>query len=457
MSIAQQISTGLETPQPARKPPQEKYDPALSSSASIEEIHDARVSRSWIRLIGLALLAFLVWACLAPVPEMTSGFGEIAPAESSQHVQHLEGGQVAEIFVKEGDRVERGQPIMRLNDLSVRAELAKALSKAEGIRLEIERRTSGSSDTFSVLDGPLRLRGISGSQQAAAVADEALQDAQIEVAQADVQLRRADLSSLNEREAYAQQELDIVSEQLVEFEKAVETVGAAKNQRDKIARDKIQLENTLLQIRAQRASGEAALAQAEAHVRELQAGFRQASEAAVADLEIEGASADELVRQLQDRVDRTLITAPDTGRILGLIASNPGQVITPGQQIATLIPEGKPTLVDVEIPADQIGFIAVGMAAHVKVLTFDYTRFGTIPATVASISASSLKRDDARAAPYFQVRLALDPQSVNHLPADRPLQPGMSVMADIKLGEKSVMSFLLKPLRSLSDRALTQQ
>ena len=96
------------------------------------------------------------------------------------------------------------------------------------------------------------------------------------------------------------------------------------------------------------------------------------------------------------------------------------------------------------------------MAANVKVLTFDYTRFGSIPATVTGVSASSL-RHDPKSPPYFLVRLALDPDSLSHLALDRPIHSGMSVVGDIKLGEKSVLSFLLKPLRSLSDRALTQQ
>ena len=456
MNVISQFTRGIVGNPPAAKTPTEQHDPTLASSASIEEIHDARISRSWIRLISLGLLTFLVWASFAPVPEMTSGFGEIVPAEQSQNIQHLEGGQIAEIFVREGDRVAAGQALMRLDDLSARAELAKATSRAEGIRLEIARRSIRSSEPVSVLDGPLRLRGIAGSQQAAALADEALQSAQIEVAQADVEVRRADLSSLAEREAITLQELEIVARQLADFERAIETVGASRSQRDKIARDKLQLENALLGIRTQRAMGTAALEQAEAHVRELSAGFRQAAETAVAELEIQAASAMELVTQLQDRLDRTLIVAPDTGRILGLTANNPGQVIAPGQQIATLIPEGRPTLAEIEIPADQIGFVSVGMEANVKVLTFDYTRFGSIPATVAGISASSLKRD-TKTPPVYVVRLALDPASVEQLAAGRPLQPGMSIVADVKLGEKSVMSFLLKPLRSLSDRALTQQ
>ncbi|MGV8855168.1 MAG: HlyD family type I secretion periplasmic adaptor subunit [Devosia sp.] len=456
MSISSLSARAWPGRRAAREGQQDGRELAMASSASIEEIHDAGVARSAIRLVSLGLIAFLVWASFAPVPEIATGFGEIVPVEQNQNIQHLEGGIVAQIFVKEGERVERGQPILRLDDLAPKAELAKATSHAEGIRLEIERRAANRQNPVSVLDGPLQLRGPAGTEQPAALADEAFRKAQIEVALAEVEVRKADLSSLAQRQENASGELAIIARQLAAFDNAVKTVGAASNQRDNIAREKIQLENAVLTSGSQRATAQAALLQAQAHVHELQAGFRQAAEAEIADFQVQAASAQELVTQLQDRVDRTLILAPQTGRVLGLVANNPGQVITPGEQIATLIPEGQPTLAEVEIPADQIGFVSLGMAANVKVLTFDYTRFGSMPATVTSISASSLKHDP-KSAPYFLVRLALDPASLAHLSLDRPIHSGMSVVGDIKLGEKSVLSFLLKPLRSLSDRALTQQ
>lgn len=431
-------------------------DQTISSSATIEEIHDASISRTAIRLVCVGLAAFILWANIAPVAEIATGTGAIVPIGQAQNIQHLEGGIVAEVLVREGDRVERGQPIIRLDDLASRAELAKATAREEGIRLEIERRAANRTNTDSVFSDTSPLRGIIGSQQAAALADDAMQKAQIAVAQAEVETRRAELSALSQREVKSREELLILERQFASYETAFKAGAVSRNERDRIARDKIQLEGVLLTIGGQRTAGEAALAQSEAHVQELWAGFLQTAEAAIADLEIEAANARELVAQLRDRVARIVIVAPDTGRILSLAVHNPGQVITPGEQIAQLIPEGQTALAEVEIPADQIGFISPGMDANVKVLTFDYTRFGSIPAKVVSISASSLKHDE-RSAPYFSVRLELDRESIERSTQNRPIHPGMSVVADIKLGKKTVMSFLLKPLRNLSDRALSQQ
>ncbi|PWW00619.1 adhesin transport system membrane fusion protein [Hoeflea marina] len=438
---------------PARNP---SDDPTISSSVTIEELHDASISRAAIRLVSIGLAGFILWANVAPVAEIATGSGAIVPIGQAQNIQHLEGGIVAEVLVREGDRVERGQPIIRLDDLASRAELAKATAREKGIRLEIERRAANRTDGNSVFSDALPLRGIVGSQQAAARADDALQKAQIAVAQAEVETRKADLSALSGRQTKSREELLILERQLASYEAALKAGAVSRNERDRVARDKIQLEGAILTLDGQRAAGEAGLAQSEAHVRELWAGFLQTAETAIADLEIEAANSRELVAQLRDRVARTVIVAPDTGRILGLAVHNPGQVVTPGEQIAQLIPEGQTALADVEIPADQIGFISPGMDANVKVLTFDYTRFGSIPAKVISISASSLKRDE-RSAPYFSVRLELDRDSIERSTQNRPIHPGMSVLADIKLGQKTVMSFLLKPLRSISDRALSQQ
>lgn len=456
MSISNARAMAMRKKQNAKKQNAPKNDPTLSSSASIEEIHDARISRTAIRLVSVGLAAFLIWANFAPVTEIAVGTGEIIPQGLAQNVQHLEGGLVSEILVRDGQYVQRGQPIMRLDDLSARAELAKATTRAEAIRLEIARRSQSAKAPARIFDGALQLRGITNSQFAAGQAEEEFNQAKLKVAQAEVESRRADLTSLSLREEKAIEELRIIERQLVAYEKALKSGAVSRRERDNIARDKIQLESALASVRGQRAAGAAALAQAEASVLELRAGFRQTAEAAIADLEIEAANAQELVTQLRDRLARTTIVAPESGRLLSLVATNPGQVIAPGEQIAQIIPDGQTAIAEVEIPADQIGFISVGMDANVKVLTFDYTRFGSVPAKVSGISASSLKRDP-NSDPYFMVQLELERARMSGGSEAREILPGMSVAADVKLGEKTVMNFLLKPLRSLSDRAMTQQ
>ncbi|EDQ32019.1 type I secretion membrane fusion protein, HlyD family [Hoeflea phototrophica DFL-43] len=448
---------GLKGKSPAGSTSDDALDVSLASSISIEESQEAGTARTAIRLVSLALAVFLVWASFAPVTEIATGTGEIVPNGFVQTIQHLEGGIVAELFVREGDRVVQGKPILRMDDLASKAELAKAKSRADGIRLEIARRSSKTAvEPVSVFEASLRLSAIAESQQAAALAEDTLHAAQIEVALAEVETRKAELFSLSQREQKMLEELRIIERTLVDFEKAFTAGAVSRSERDKIAREKIQMESSILTVTGQRAAAEAGLSQSQARVDELRAGFRQTAETAIAELEIEAASTEELVRQLEDRLDRTLIVAPETGRIFDLAASNRGQVISPGEQIAQIIPEGQAIYAEVKIPADQIGFISPGMDASVKILTFDYTRFGSIPAKVDSISASSLKHSEEDP-PFFNVRLELDKESIANSAQDRPIQSGMSVAADIKLGKKTVMNFLLKPLRSLTDRAMSQR
>lgn len=432
-------------------------DHNLASSALIEEIHDTRNARTAIRLVALALLTFIVWAAYAPVTEIAEGHGEIIPAGGIQNVQHFEGGIIAEIFVSEGQTVSKGQPILRLDDISVRAELAKASARSEGIKREIERRGNTEATSFkSVFDGELRLRGIANSQQAAARAESAFQQAQIQVILAERQTRQGELSTLISREEKYREELDILSRQLADFKTAQKIGAISKRELDNIARDKIQLEGILLDVGGQITNRKTALIESDAHLQELRAGFRQNAETAIADLEIEAANVQELISQLVDRLKRTTILAPNSGRLHQFSARNSGQIIGPGEQIAEIIPDGEIAIAEVEIPADQIGFISLGMEANVKVLTYDHTRFGTVPATVTNISASNLKHE-ANSTSYFLVRVELARNNVGDSAADYKILPGMSIIADVVLGEKTVLDFLLKPLRSLSDRALSEQ
>lgn len=432
-------------------------DVSLASSISIEENHEAGIARTAIRLVSLALAVFLVWASFAPVTEIATGTGEIVPNGFVQNIQHLEGGIVSELFVREGDHVLKGKPILRMDDLASKAELAKAKARIDGIRLEIARRSPKTgTETVSVFEASLRLSAIAESQQAAALADDKFHAAQLEVALADVETRKAELFSLSKREEKMREELGIVEKMLEDFDRAFRAGAVSRSERDNIAREKIQLEASILNVSGQRAAAETGLSQSRARVEELRAGFRQTAEQAIAELEIEAASTEELVRQLEDRLDRTVIVAPETGRIFGLAASNSGQVISPGEQIAQIIPEGQAVYAEVKIPSDKIGFISQGMDASVKILTFDYTRFGSIPAKVENISASSLKHREEDPS-FFNVRLELDRASIANATQDRPIQPGMSVSADIKLGKKTVMNFLLKPLRSLTDHAMSQR
>ena len=155
---------------------------------------------------------------------------------------------------------------------------------------------------------------------------------------------------------------------------------------------------------------------------------------------------------------RSTITAPVSGYINSLSVQNIGEVISPGEVIAEIIPEDTRTFAEIEIPADVIAGVSVGQAARIKVLTYDFTRFGDISALVERISPSSFKRENGDV--FFRVRLSFvdveSAKSANNLDLNKPISPGMTVMADIRSESRSILTFLLKPFKLVVDQAFTE-
>ncbi|MCB9994637.1 MAG: HlyD family type I secretion periplasmic adaptor subunit [Hyphomicrobiaceae bacterium] len=423
----------------------------------IEEYHDPRVSKLAIRATGLALLGFLIWATITPIHELATGQGKIIPAGYVQNVQHPEGGAVAEVFVQEGQAVAAGDPILRLDDVALKAELGKAQSHLEFLRLAIQRQSlisTGNAQDWNTSD-QARFEELRNSQQSASTASIEYRDAQLQVIQAELDMKTADVSSLTDRVANKQQELDIVTQQLADYEKAVESGAISRRQRDDVLREKLGVESDLSQLNGQLELSRAAVQEAEARMTELQAQFRQDAVSQIADLEGQKAEAEELVTQLQDRLARTVVRAPVAGRVNNLGARNPGQVIQPGELVAEIVPEHSAVFAEIQVAPDQIGYIAEGMHANVKVLTYDFARFGGLDGTIVEVSPNSIANYEGQY--FYRVRIELAANYVGDPASGRQVTPGMSVVADIKLGDKSVLSYLLKPLRAISDRAFSER
>jgi multidrug efflux pump subunit AcrA (membrane-fusion protein) len=136
-------------------------------------------------------------------------------------------------------------------------------------------------------------------------------------------------------------------------------------------------------------------------------------------------------------------------------ARGTGTVIEPGATIAEIVPQQGPVHASAEMPAEMVGAIRPGQAARVKVLTFDHTRFGALEATVTQVSASSFRRQDGSS--FYRVTLALPQDHVGDARLGLRLNAGMTVVADIRTGERSLLAWLLKPVRNALDTAFGER
>lgn len=426
-------------------PPASRHPRPDSHVLALEEVRIHGLERAVVLGAALLVAVALGWAAVTHVPEVAVGRGDLVPMASPAPVQHLEGGIVAEVLVLEGETVEAGQPLLRMNDVAVRAELEQARLRLESLRLQAQRLAAAAEGDAHGM--PPLPAGIFQLPQRVALEARlrALADRRA-VLREQVAQRRSDLATLAGQAVALGQQVALHAREL-------ET-------REDLARSGLTTRLAVLEarrllmgataerdrLRGQHAAAQRALAEAEARVTELQSTAADEARQEAARVALEIAETAEAARRLEERAERTLLRAPITGILRGLAVHRPGTVLQPGMLVGEIMPLDAALMADVRLAPRDIGFIALGQPVHVKVEAFDYARFGTIAGRVERISAGTFL--DEQRQPHYRARIALEQQHVGHDARHARLTAGMTVQADITTGTKTVLQYLLKPIYS---------
>lgn len=402
---------------------------------------------------GLAALA--LWSHFAILDEVTRGDGRVIPSSQLQIVQPLEGGLVAAISVKEGQRVEAGTPLVRIDDVGFSASLGELQQKrsallARKLRLEAEMQRRQPDFSGASLDAVLVAAEQALFQARAAALDEEVAVARQQLTQR--QLERTEINTrLSETKAtstFALRELELARDlkrrgaysemELLRLEKAYRAE----------LRDIAVLQATLPRT-------EAAIAEAQAKIQAAVLGFVSRASEALAECNASLAVTEESLRAAQDRVRRTVLRAPVNGIVNKLSVSTIGAVVKPGESIVEIVPLEDTLLVEARVRPQDVAFIRPGQPASIKVTAYTYTVYGDLPGVVERIGADTVP--DEKGNPYYRVILRTQR---THLGADRnalPIMPGMVVTADIQTGRKSVLAYLIAPIQVARHEALRER
>ncbi|GHE06365.1 hypothetical protein U879_07275 [Defluviimonas sp. 20V17] len=407
-----------------------------------ETVPQAFVRRTSLLIAG-GILTFIVWSALAMVHEVSRAEGTILPSGFERVVQHLEGGIVQSIDVREGAHVQKGQPLVRLQDATSVEDTAVLDEQSASMRARIatlEALLTGKNPDFGAIDDVRVRTAAQGGFTADADAERArraLLDSQIDQARHNLAVVERQIEGNQETRLYLADAFDR-TEAL--FARGYSTRNLLAERRN--ARARADNEGRVLQERRRVAADtlERARRNLEAFRAETRAErTRRLEEARNALAALEGERS-----KKWRRLERLAVRAPVDGRVKSLDVTTLGGVVEAGQKIATIVPEGEDLIAEARIAVNQIGYVREGLPAQVKVSTYDFTRFGWIDATVDSISPAAFR--DPGGAQYFKVRLRLSGTSPNHAPAAR-ISPGMEFVADIITGQKTVLAYLLSPVR----------
>ena len=411
----------------------------------------SRPARLGLWVLGIGFGGFLLWAGLAPLEEGVPTQGMVTIATKRKIIQHLTGGLVRKIYVKEGQFVKKGEPLIALDDSLVRANYEAVRQRYLTLRAMEGRllaEQSGQSkitfhpDLLQEQNDPQVKQILSNQEQLFQARRQALaSDMQadheaVQGLQASLQGLDGALSSRKSQLQYIQEELkgirDLVKEGYAPRNKQLDLERMAAEATGAIA----ETESNILRTNRQIAETRARAAQ---RVQE----YRKEVEGTLADVRREVQSDQQRTKAAKDELDRMVIRAPEDGQVVGLVEQTVGGVIGPGQKLMDIVPQDEPLILEARVPPQMIDRIHKGLIADVRFSAFANSPALVVQGKVTSIS-SDVITDPRTGIPFYLGQIAITPEGVKQL-GNHEMQAGMPAQVVFRTGERTVLTYLLHP------------
>lgn len=427
----------------------------LSQAVQLEEAVNPAIIRTTLMTIGATILCFTVWAGFTNIYEVARTPGEVVPSGYQQVVQHLEGGMVDKILVAEGDIVEQGTPLLEISGTGVIEDLERArarkfaiLAQEERLRAYLEGRRpdlSGIDPKYTILiaDQKNFFETMEGAQR---------QEQNIITEQ--ISQKRALLQSLQRQMSTARENLAI-SADLFHKKSELHQKGYLSETKYLEAKQAINaIEGDIAQISSRITSANAEIKEYTGRYASLDLSQDDRVNERLDALIAEKTQHEEVLRKLEDRVSRLVLRSPVRGIVKGLSVNTVGSVIRAGETVLEIVPIDKELVVQVRIPPQHIGHIKPGQHVKVKLSSFDFSKFGLIDGTLDQVSATTFNGEAGDR--FYQGKVRL---SQNYVGKDKSnaVMPGMTVMAEIITGRKTILEYLLKPVHNSLKTAFSER
>lgn len=406
---------------------------------------------------------FFFWAGFAPLDQGVTAPGQVVVTGNRKTVQHLSGGIVSQILVKEGDEVKAGQPLILMDTTVARTqfEIARTqwiVARAVEARLAAEREGRAS----------------------VAFPTDLANDAKEPAAQQATALQARLFES---RRAALRTELATLAESIAGLEagiRGLEASKAAKEEQIKLLREELKNQRALAadgylprnrvseqerlfaQLTGQYSEDVAQIARSRAGIGELkmrglgrQNEYRQQAETQLTDVQKEVNSLHSRIQALRFELENTEVRAPVNGIVVGLQVHTTGGVIQGGAPLMDIVPQGEPLRVEANVPTQFIDKVHPGLAVDVLFPAFNQKFTPHIDAEVLSVSADALA-DPRTGAPFFRAQVVVTPEGMEKLKAHQ-IRPGMQAEVFVRTGERTALNYLVKPIRDRIRAAMTEE
>jgi adhesin transport system membrane fusion protein len=409
-----------------------------------------------VRTAVVVVVLLLVWAAFAQVDEVTRGDARVIPSRQLQIVQSLDGGVVSEILVQEGQVVEAGQLLLKVDE--TRATSGVRESEAQSYALRARQARLQALASGSPFRPPATSRGDAEEQR---ILDEERRLYESRLAQLGTQLsinqqqlaqRQQELSEMRARKSAAERTLEINQQELARTKPLLASGAVSEVEVLRLEREVTRARGDSEQAGAQIARVQAAIGEAQRKIIDTEQGFRNEARKELSEVLGRLNALGEGAVALADKVDKAQVKSPVRGRVQRLLANTVGGVVQPGKDIVEIVPLDDALVLEARVQPRDIAFITPSQKATVKFTAYDFSIYGGLDAKVENISPDTVI--DERGNAYYVVRVRTEQPNFNE---KLPIIPGMTAEVDILTGRKSVLSYLLKPVLKAQAYALRER
>lgn len=427
----------------------------LPAVLEIQQVPPSPIGRALLWTILAVFTAAGLWTTLGWIDIVATAQGKIIPSGYSKIIQPYEAGIIASIQVQDGQAVKQGHVLIELDSTLNRADYDRAFNEYRAAKVDAARLRAliTGGDTF---DAPPDVDRTYVALQQQLLRDQLAEyQARDAAVQHLVDQRQAALEQTKENILRLEATLPMDAERVEAYKKLLEHEAVTKM-------DYLQAEGQRID-KAQELAGQmkklqqdrAALAEAEKHHRAMVSEFQQMKHAELSALETKAVSLAQEVTKAGQKTGLQRLTSPIDGVVQQLAVHTVGGVVTPAQQLLIVVPQDHPVEAEVQIENKDVGFVKEGQPVEIKVETFQFTLYGTIPGHVLTVSDDAVSLE--KIGLVYPTRVSMDRSTIQVDGKQVNVSPGMAVSVEIKTGQRRIIEYLLSPLLKSMKESLKER
>ncbi len=406
----------------------------------------------------LLVVVFMIWAAVGKLDVVSMAMGEVVPSSQVKSVQHLEGGIVRDILVKEGERVTKGQPLVELEPTRSGAELDELEIRLTALQISILRLTAEAT-AASELKIPEELRQKEPDQvrqvRALFNARQNRVRNQIRAQRQEIIQREQEIKEVQARIRTNSSGLQLIREQLKISSKLIKLDLSNRMNHLNLQKEESDYRGRLDEDRIALPRTKAAYNAARAQLEAIENGFREEATLELTDARRTYRELSQRVLTAKDSLRRTVLRAPVDGIVKTLYLVTVGGVVQAGKTVLDIVPGDDRLVIEARLPTTDIGYIEIGQAAHIQLASAEAVRFGILEGKVVHISPDTIVTQEG--APFYKVRIQTERDYFERGNLRYRLSPGMQVQSSIQTGTRTVARYLLDPYIGKMSFAFTER